>query len=163
MPKKNARYCSFCGCSEEEVPMLLTGANGYICSDCVMNAYHVLEEYMPGELANSKKDKNKLDSIDLKSVPKPKEIKDFLDQFIIGQDDAKRFMSVAVYNHYKRLSQAKSSDNNEVEIEKSNIIMVGSTSRFPLHRRLSCPPSVSVACSDCRPTQTDVARQPPDQ
>lgn len=120
--------CTFCGRSENEVPMLLTGANGYICSDCVESAHQLLQEYMPGELANKQKQAKgkKADSIDLNKVPKPKEIKDYLDQYIIGQDAAKRYLSVAVYNHYKRLSQPQEK-NDSVEIEKSNIIMVGST------------------------------------
>ena len=129
MAKSKENVCSFCGRSQSEVPLLLTGAHGFICSDCIQNAYHMLEEYMPGDLANDKKDKNTTEKIDLDNVPKPKEIKEYLDQYIIGQDDAKRYMSVAVYNHYKRLSQANTAkkDDDDVEIEKSNIVMVGST------------------------------------
>lgn len=129
----NKKKCSFCGRSEDEVSMLLTGVNGYICADCVVNAYQVIQEYLPGELANNEKKTAKPDNIDLTTVPKPKDIKAYLDQYIIGQDDAKRYLSVAVYNHYKRLSQhnvtrgRKKSEDNQVEIEKSNIIMVGST------------------------------------
>lgn len=124
------RKCSFCGRSENEVPMLLTGVNGYICSDCVQNAYKMLEEVLPDEVLGNAKQKGQAKKINLKDVPKPKDIKEYLDQYIIGQDDAKRFMSVAVYNHYKRLAQAdnkKMSEDDDVEIEKSNIIMVGST------------------------------------
>lgn len=129
MAKSKENVCSFCGRSQSEVPLLLTGAHGFICSDCIQNAYHMLEEYMPGDLANDKKDKSTAEKIDLDNVPKPKEIKEYLDQYIIGQDDAKRYMSVAVYNHYKRLSQANTTkkDDDDVEIEKSNIVMVGST------------------------------------
>lgn len=129
MAKSKENVCSFCGRSQSEVPLLLTGAHGFICSDCIQNAYHMLEEYMPGDLANDKKNKSTAEKIDLDNVPKPKEIKDYLDQYIIGQDDAKRYMSVAVYNHYKRLSQANTAkkDDDDVEIEKSNIVMVGST------------------------------------
>ena len=129
MAKSKENVCSFCGRSQSEVPLLLTGAHGFICSDCIQNAYHMLEEYMPGDLANDKKNKNTAEKIDLDNVPKPKEIKEYLDQYIIGQDDAKRYMSVAVYNHYKRLSQANTAkkDDDDVEIEKSNIVMVGST------------------------------------
>lgn len=88
----------------------------------------MLEEYMPGATQNGKNAKNTLKDIDLNEVPKPKDIKAYLDQYIIGQDDAKRFMSVAVYNHYKRLAQATDGKkDDDVEIEKSNIIMVGST------------------------------------
>ena len=124
------RKCSFCGRSENEVAMLLTGVNGYICSDCVQNAYKMLEEFLPDDVLSDAKQKGQAKKINLKDVPKPKDIKEYLDQYIIGQDDAKRFMSVAVYNHYKRLAQAdnkKKDDNDDVEIEKSNIIMVGST------------------------------------
>lgn len=127
MANKNNK-CTFCGRPESEVPLLLTGANGYICSDCVESAHQLLQEYMPGELANKQKQAKgkKAESIDLNKVPKPKEIKDYLNQYIIGQDAAKRYLSVAVYNHYKRLSQPQEQSDN-VEIEKSNIIMVGST------------------------------------
>mgnify|MGYP002656371974 FL=1 len=127
--KKNV--CSFCGRSESQVPMLLTGVNGFICSDCIKNAYHVLKEYLPEDFLDdeSKGKKEKAEKIDLENVPKPKDIKEYLDQYIIGQDDAKRYMSVAVYNHYKRLAQANTDkkDQDDVEIEKSNIVMVGST------------------------------------
>lgn len=129
---KSKNKCSFCGRSEDEVPMLLTGMNGFICSDCVTNAYEVLEKYMP-ETANAtgKKKNSSADlNVDMDKVPKPKEIKEYLDQYIIGQDSAKRFLSVAVYNHYKRLSQKNrkaEEKDDDVEIEKSNIIMVGST------------------------------------
>lgn len=126
MPTKKTNKCSFCGRSESEVPMMLTGANGFICSDCIQNAYHMLEEYMPGGVANKKKNADALEEIDLTKVPKPKEIKEYLDNYIIGQEDAKRFLSVAVYNHYKRLAQ-QTTEKTDVEIEKSNIIMVGST------------------------------------
>lgn len=127
--KKNV--CSFCGRLESQVPMLLTGVNGFICSDCIKNAYHVLKEYLPEDFLDdeSKGKKKKAEKIDLENVPKPKDIKEYLDQYIIGQDDAKRYMSVAVYNHYKRLAQANTDkkDQDDVEIEKSNIVMVGST------------------------------------
>lgn len=129
---KSKNKCSFCGRSEDEVPMLLTGMNGFICSDCVTNAYEVFEKYMP-ETANAtgKKKNSSADlDVDMDKVPKPKEIKEYLDQYIIGQDSAKRFLSVAVYNHYKRLSQKNrkaEEKDDDVEIEKSNIIMVGST------------------------------------
>lgn len=114
------KQCNFCGRTEREVPLLITGLHGCICSDCVTQAYQVLQ-------ANGfDKDAKKKQAVpELKKVPKPKEIKKYLDEYIIGQDEAKRFLSVAVYNHYKRLQQPI--DENGVEIEKSNIIMVGST------------------------------------
>jgi ATP-dependent Clp protease ATP-binding subunit ClpX len=101
--------------------LLITGINGYICENCAEQAFHIVQENLADETAKpSAKGKFRL-----KKVPKPKEIKEFLDQYVIGQDEAKRYLSVAVYNHYKRLQQVGGDDG--VEIEKSNIIMVGST------------------------------------
>jgi ATP-dependent Clp protease ATP-binding subunit ClpX len=100
--------------------LLITGLNGYICEDCTQQAYQILQQQ---DWLTEKPDARQ--QFKAKKVPKPKEIKDFLDQYVIGQDQAKRFLSVAVYNHYKRLQQPD--DKDEVEIEKSNIIMVGST------------------------------------
>lgn len=116
MPKK---VCSFCGRSENEVRLLITGINGFICDDCAKQAYEIIQS--TGVLA-PKAGEGKFV---LKEVPKPVEIKKYLDEYIIGQDQAKRNLAVAVYNHYKRLQQPK--DEDGVEIEKSNIIMVGST------------------------------------
>ena len=116
MPKK---VCSFCGRSENEVRLLITGINGFICEDCAKQAYEIIQS--TGVLA-PKAGEGKFV---LKEVPKPLEIKKYLDEYIIGQDQAKRNLAVAVYNHYKRLQQPK--DEDGVEIEKSNIIMVGST------------------------------------
>ena len=121
MPKK---VCSFCGRSENEVKLLITGINGYICENCAVQAYEITQS--SGVLAPQTKGKNGKDSkFTLKKVPKPLDIKKHLDQYVIGQEEAKRYLSVAVYNHYKRLLQPES--DNGVEIEKSNIIMVGST------------------------------------
>ncbi len=115
------KVCSFCGRGEKDVRLLITGLNGFICEDCAMQAYHIVES--AGMAAGSgKKDSGKFK---IKKVPKPKEIKQYLDDYIIGQDEAKRTLAVAVYNHYKRLQQP--ADDSGVEIEKSNIIMVGST------------------------------------
>jgi ATP-dependent Clp protease ATP-binding subunit ClpX len=115
------KQCNFCGRSDREVKLLITGINGFICEDCAKQAYQIVKE--SGYDGTPKAD----DSVfSMKRVPKPKEIKDYLDQYIIGQDEAKRYMSVAVYNHYKRLQQPKD-DKDGVEIEKSNIIMVGPT------------------------------------
>lgn len=117
MPQKK---CSFCGRSEADVRLLITGLTGYICEDCAQQANNiVLESGILGA-----KDEN-FNDLDIKKVPKPKEIKAYLDEYIIGQDEAKRYLAVAVYNHYKRLQQPKEDD--DVEVEKSNIIMVGST------------------------------------
>ena len=113
------KVCSFCGRSENEVRLLITGINGFICEDCAKQAYEIIQS--TGVLA-PKAGEGKFV---LKEVPKPVEIKKYLDEYIIGQDQAKRNLAVAVYNHYKRLQQPK--DEDGVEIEKSNIIMVGST------------------------------------
>lgn len=115
------KKCSFCGRPEKDVRLLLTGLNGYICDECVQQANKIILQ--SGVLKNDLSDENTLP--DMKNVPKPKEIKAYLDEYIIGQDEAKRYLSVAVYNHYKRLQQPEEKDG--VEIEKSNIIMVGST------------------------------------
>ena len=114
------KECSFCGRSEREVRLLITGLNGFICEDCARQANRIVEEHLTtvGDADTPAKAKRK-------KVPKPKEIKEYLDQYVIGQEEAKRYLSVAVYNHYKRLGQT--TDKDGVEIEKSNIIMVGST------------------------------------
>ena len=108
--------CSFCGRNKEETQLMIAGISGHICESCVEQAYTILHEehdfsFNPKEL----------------KLLKPREIKNFLDQYVIGQDAAKRVLSVAVYNHYKRLSQPEAMDEEEVEIEKSNIILVGET------------------------------------
>lgn len=137
--KKDIR-CSFCGRTENECgSILLSGVNGYICADCIQTASRMLSEYglidddaaddvgtayAKGKGAKAKKAK---DAAEKRSVPKPAEIKAYLDQYVIGQDDAKRTLAVAVYNHYKRLASQQQASADEVEIEKSNIIMVGST------------------------------------
>lgn len=117
--QENKRKCSFCGKPENETDLLITGLNGNICDECATQAHLMVEEAQ----INSKKKSNKFD-IKKHKIYKPKEIKAFLDQYIIGQDDAKKIMSVAMYNHYKRLKHVVKDD---VEIEKSNIIMVGET------------------------------------
>ena len=115
------KQCSFCGRSDREVRLLISGISGYICEDCAQQAYQIAQENLAQSASGGKRGNGKKE----KAVPKPKEIKDYLDQYVIGQDEAKRYLSVAVYNHYKRLRQPE--DKNGVEIEKSNIIMVGST------------------------------------
>ena len=110
--------CTFCGRSKRDAKLLINGLNGCICEECASQAYHIVQE----QLGNMKNDDFNLNKEDL---PKPEDIKAFLDQYIIGQDEAKRYMSVSVYNHYKRLMQKVTDD--DVEIEKSNIIMVGTT------------------------------------
>ena len=117
------KICSFCGRREDEVKILISGLEADICEDCVQQAYHILKT--TGMLEPEANPRKKSDRFALKKVPKPKDIKKYLDEYIIGQDEAKRYLSVAVYNHYKRLQQPV--DDKGVEIEKSNIIMVGST------------------------------------
>ncbi len=115
MAGKDRKRCSFCGRTEDQVALLMTGMTGYICNDCVEQAHAILRE----EALLPKSD------FEMKELPKPKEIKAFLDEYVIGQDEAKCALAVSVYNHYKRLMQRGADD--DVEIEKSNIIMVGST------------------------------------
>ena len=115
------KKCSFCGKSESQTQLLVTGLNGCICETCITQAYTILES--SNLYAKDKKDNGK--NSKSKRVPKPMKIKEYLDEYIIGQDEAKRCLAVAVYNHYKRLQQPE--DDSGVEIEKSNIIMVGST------------------------------------
>ena len=119
MAKSTKDYCSFCGNPSSDVSLLITGLHGNICGDCAEQAYLLVKE-------SSSQNKKKKEGLDISrdELPKPLEIKEFLDQYVIGQEDAKRYLAVSVYNHYKRLTQKVSDD---VEIEKSNIIMVGST------------------------------------
>ena len=112
---KNTDRCSFCGRSRNEVKLLISGLNGFICEDCAEQAHQIVTEEV--------KQRNKF-AVKRDGLMKPVEIKQMLDQYVIGQDEAKRYLSVAVYNHYKRLLQ---SDDNDVEIEKSNILLVGET------------------------------------
>ena len=119
MPRK---VCNFCGRGEREVELLITGINGFICETCARQACEIAVMQGAGKESSNKQ---KESTFKLKKVPKPREIKAYLDEYIIGQDEAKRHLAVSVYNHYKRLQQPDSEDG--VEIEKSNIIMVGST------------------------------------
>ncbi len=114
---KTGDVCTFCGRSSREVKLLINGISGAICDECVQQAYEIVKENLPIEKGSS--------DLDWKKLPKPEGIKAFLDQYVIGQDEAKRYLSVSVYNHYKRLFQKIT--NDDVEIEKSNIIMVGAT------------------------------------
>jgi ATP-dependent Clp protease ATP-binding subunit ClpX len=116
------KTCNFCGRNDREVKLLITGINGYICEDCARQAYQIVQQ---SGLDDSPQTAGGNKKFDANNVPKPMEIKAYLDQYIIGQDEAKRYLSVAVYNHYKRLGQPVEKDG--VEIEKSNIIMVGPT------------------------------------
>ena len=121
---KNILHCSFCGRSRDEVKILIAGQEGHICENCVEHAREIIEQELM-----VKDDKSSAASFKL-TIKKPLEIKKFLDEYVIGQDEAKKVLAVAVYNHYKRLQQKgadNSVGNNDVEIEKSNIIMVGET------------------------------------
>jgi ATP-dependent Clp protease ATP-binding subunit ClpX len=117
---KNTLHCSFCGRSRDEVKILIAGQEGHICENCVEHAQEIIQQ----ELIIRDDNPSANSSFKL-TVKKPAEMKRFLDEYVIGQDEAKKVLAVAVYNHYKRLQQ-KNTDN-EVEIEKSNIIMVGET------------------------------------
>lgn len=114
----NSNQCSFCGRKRNEVQMLISGQNGFICENCIEQAHNIVKE---GKNSPSEGPAQTIDEL-----KKPREIKAFLDQYVIGQDQAKKQLSIAVYNHYKRLLHAKE-ENREVELEKSNIIMVGET------------------------------------
>ena len=119
MPKK---VCGFCGRDESQVRLLITGINAFICEDCAKQAWDIVQSTGVLKSGNEQQGGEKFV---LKDVPKPVDIKKYLDEYVIGQDEAKRYLAVSVYNHYKRLQQQKTDDG--VEIEKSNIIMVGST------------------------------------
>ena len=125
MAKKTTpeNHCSFCGRPESQTRLLFTGMNGFICDACVTQAAQMVQENLPKDYStqNQKRYHNG-------AIPQPQEIKDYLDQYVIGQEDAKRVLAVAVYNHYKRLKySAERNYTNDVEIEKSNIIIVGET------------------------------------
>lgn len=114
----NPNQCSFCGRTKNQVEILISGQNGYICESCIEQAHSIVKE------SNKQSDSSAVsEDVDLK---KPKQIKEFLDQYVIGQDQAKKQLSIAVYNHYKRILYSQR-ENKEVEIEKSNIIMIGET------------------------------------
>ena len=118
MAKQQTIHCSFCGRNRDEVKMLIAGQDGHICENCVEHAQEIVAQELPTK-------KNNTDSFSSKlTIQKPVDIKKFLDEYVIGQDDAKKVLAVAVYNHYKRLNQKI---ENDVEIEKSNIVMVGET------------------------------------
>ncbi len=119
MAKKKEMHCSICGRGEHEVALLMPGLEGCICDDCAHRASEIANEFL------GKIEESQVTDIDIKSLPKPEDIKKYLDDYVIGQDHAKKYLSVAVYNHYKRLVQQRTAD--DVDIEKSNIIIVGPT------------------------------------
>lgn len=123
MAKTTKRKCGLCGRGEEEVPFLLQGESSAICPDCIDEAHQLLSD---NGVWGAKKKETAASPLDLlDNLPRPSEIKAYLDQYVVGQDEAKRYLSVAVYNHYKRL--ASISTHEEVEIEKSNILLLGPT------------------------------------
>lgn len=118
MAKQTNLHCSFCGKSRDEVKILIAGQEGHICENCVEHAQEIIVQEL--------QKRHEVQTTQYRfNIRKPLEIKEFLDQYVIGQTDAKKILSVAVYNHYKRITQKQ--QNDEVEIEKSNIIMVGET------------------------------------
>lgn len=120
MAKQQSLHCSFCGRNRDEVKILIAGQDGHICENCVEHAQEIIKvEVVPQKSDTQSDSKNKI------TIKKPVEIKAFLDEYVIGQEDAKKVLSVAVYNHYKRINQK--TENDDVEIEKSNLIMVGET------------------------------------
>jgi ATP-dependent Clp protease ATP-binding subunit ClpX len=123
MAKKTDQKCTICGRPEKEVNLLFTGLDGNICDTCIENAYHILQDAV-GETKSKSSVKKTQNELAKHKLYKPKEIKAFLDLYVIGQEEAKKVMAVAMYNHYKRLMHPPQDD---VEIEKSNIIMVGET------------------------------------
>ena len=117
--------CSFCGKTQEQVKKLIAGPDVYICDECVELCNEILDEEF---LENKEKTEDtEIKETDITKVPKPHEIKKYLDEYIIGQDDAKKVLSVAVYNHYKRIAHNATADEQQVEIQKSNILLVGPT------------------------------------
>jgi len=118
---KNPLHCSFCGRNRDEVKILIAGQEGHICENCVEHAREIIEQELMVRDEKTAPSSFKL------TVKKPMEIKKFLDEYVIGQDEAKKVLSVAVYNHYKRLQQKSENTGSEIEIEKSNIVMVGET------------------------------------
>lgn len=115
----NPNQCSFCGRNKNETDILVSGQNGFICNFCIEQAHSIVKENGNGNQVSAPQQ-------DYSNLKKPREIKEFLDQYVIGQDEAKRQLSIAVYNHYKRLAH-NANENKAVEIEKSNIIMIGET------------------------------------
>ena len=123
MAKKHEPHCAFCGQPESQVGGLLQGLDAQICTECLYRGYHLLEEITGGSASSLE---SRTSQEELKDLPKPQEIKEYLDGYVVGQEEAKRYLSVAVYNHYKRLQQ-KQDASDDVEIEKSNILLLGPT------------------------------------
>ena len=132
MPANDRLKCSFCGKSQDQVKKLIAGPDVYICDECVELCNEILDEEFFDQKSKNKdgentETQNKTTDCEEKPIPTPHEIKAYLDQHIVGQDDAKKVLSVAVYNHYKRLKHNTNSNKDDVEIQKSNILLVGPT------------------------------------
>ena len=128
MSSNDRLKCSFCGKTQDQVKKLIAGPDVFICDECVELCNEILdEEFFEQKEKIGEKSEKKNEDIEDKPIPKPHEIKEYLDQHIVGQDDAKKVLSVAVYNHYKRLRHNQKADTNGVEIQKSNILLVGPT------------------------------------
>ena len=128
MSSNDRLKCSFCGKTQDQVKKLIAGPDVFICDECVELCNEILDEEFFEAKEKTKEIKDgDVSDIETKPIPKPHEIKAYLDQHIVGQDDAKKVLSVAVYNHYKRLRHNKKEDTNGVEIQKSNILLVGPT------------------------------------
>ncbi|HHJ7249782.1 TPA: ATP-dependent Clp protease ATP-binding subunit ClpX [Streptococcus pyogenes] len=132
-------YCSFCGKSQDDVKKIIAGNNVFICNECVALSQEIIKEELAEEVL-----------ADLTEVPKPKELLDVLNQYVVGQDRAKRALSVAVYNHYKRVSFTESRDDDDVDLQKSNILMIGPTGsgKTFLAQTLAKSLNVSFAIAD---------------
>ena len=128
MSSQDRLKCSFCGKTQDQVKKLIAGPDVFICDECVELCNEILdEEFFESKDKSGGKTEDKSSDMEDKPIPKPHEIKAYLDQHIVGQDDAKKVLSVAVYNHYKRLKHNQKEDTNGVEIQKSNILLVGPT------------------------------------
>jgi len=114
--EKGQLKCSFCGKTQDQVRKLVAGPGVYICDECIELCNEIIEEEFSEDV-----------EVELKDVPKPKDIRAILDQYVIGQDEAKKTLAVAVYNHYKRINSAQPNKNDDVELQKSNILMIGPT------------------------------------
>lgn len=126
-------YCSFCGKSQDEVKKIIAGNNVFICNECVELSQEIIREELAEEVLE-----------DLAEVPKPKELLDILNQYVVGQDRAKRALAVAVYNHYKRVSFTESRDEEDVDLQKSNILMIGPTGSGKTFLALTLAKSLNV-------------------
>lgn len=129
MPSNDRLKCSFCGKTQDQVKKLIAGPDVFICDECVDLCNEILDEefFESKEKGEKPEKKEKTSDKEDKPIPKPHEIKAYLDEHIVGQDDAKKVLSVAVYNHYKRLKHNNEENKNDVEIQKSNILLVGPT------------------------------------